>query len=110
MQLDIPGLEQDLPVEILFQRDQVLHHLLLAIDRDLLAAGQCGEIYAPLLPAKDHVHPVMGHALPAKPFTGTNGVQQLDRRMLQHARADPAEHILLRPRFKNNGLHATLAQ
>ena len=75
-------------------RDQVLHDLVLAVDRDRLAAGQPGEV-DPVAPAGEgDLEPLVDQALARHPRAEPELVQQVDGALLEHARPDPGLDVV----------------
>ena len=76
------------------QLHQVARDLGLAVDHHLLAAGQAGEVDAVARAAEAELDAVVRQALGMHARAGAGGVEQVDRHLLEHAGADPAEHVV----------------
>ena len=74
---DVRHLEQDLSVVLDALGDEVLHHLVLSVDRDDLAAGEFGQRNAMALVVEAQHDPLVDHALAIHPRTDTDVAQQL---------------------------------
>ena len=70
-------------------RDQVLDHLVLAVDRDLPPAGQRGEVDPMAAAGEADLEPVVDQAFAPQPGADPGLVQQVDRALLEHPGADP---------------------
>ena len=84
---DALGVEHDLPTGAQACGDQVLHHLVLAVDHHVLA-DEIGKIDAMVRAAEPHDHARVQHAFPPHALADTGIVQQLLRAVFQHAGAD----------------------
>ena len=87
------GLEQDRPVIGEPPGDQVLHHFLLAIDGDCLAAGQLPEVEAVPMLADLDLDALMHEAFALEPRIEAGFPQGIDAALLEHAGAHPVLHI-----------------
>ncbi len=87
MHADIVRLEHDVPTSGEACGNQVLHHLVLAVDHHVLA-NEVGEIDPMIRAIEPHDHTRMQHAF--LPHAGANArvVQQLLGYVFQHTRAN----------------------
>ena len=74
--------------------DQVLHHLLLAVDHDRPAA-QLGEVDPVALPVVAQLDPLVDRALAVHPLSHACLAQRVHRALLEHAGAHALDHVLL---------------
>ena len=104
------GLEQDRDAARQRHRDQILHHLLLAIDGDDLARRQHRQVDVDRAAVIADVEPRVGHALAMQPLAGAKLVHQIDGAVLQHAGADAALDIVAAARFQHHAFDAGAMQ
>ena len=104
------GLEQDRAAARKPRRDQILHHLLLAVDRDDLARRQHRQIDVDDAAAEADVEPRVGHALAMQPLAGAEFVHQRDGALLQHAGAHAALDVVAAPRLQHDAVDAGAMQ
>ena len=87
--------------------DQVLHDLLLAVDRDHLAGDQFGKMNVDQLAvAEADIDRLVDHALAAQPLVEPKLGHQVDRALLQHAGAHAVFHIGAAARFEHHAVDA----
>ena len=67
--------------------DEVLDHLLLAVDRDRPPAGELGEVDAVPAPVEAQLEAVVDEALAVQALAHAGLVEQVDRALLEHAGA-----------------------
>ncbi len=103
MHADIGGLEQDLSIRGQSRRDQILHHLVLAVDHHMFA-DEFRKIDAVIGAIEAHHHTRMQHALAPHAFADPGFVQQLLGAVFQHARTNAVLDVFARSRFQHNGL------
>ena len=103
-------LEQDRHAAREIGRDQVLHHLLLAVDVDQLAAGEARQVEWISLPEKRMSSAVVDHALAAQPLIDAEIGHQVDGALLQHAGAHAAFDVLAAARFQHHAVDAGALQ
>ena len=103
-------IEQDRHAAREIGRDQILHHLLLAVDVDQLAAGDTGQIDVDQLAGKADVEPIVDHALAAQTLIDTEIGHQIDGALLQHTGAHAAFDILAAARFQHDAFDAGTLQ
>ena len=103
-------LEQDRHAAREIGRDQVLHHLLLAVDVDELAAGQAGQVEVDQLAGKADVERLVDHALAAQPGIDAEVGHQVDGALLQHAGAHAAFDVFAALRLKHHAIDAGALQ
>ena len=99
VQAHVLGLEHERPTRLEPRRDQVLHHLLLPVDRDVLA-GQAAEVDPVPGAAELELEPVVGEALLAESSSDAHLLEQLDRPVLEDAGADPPLDVLAAARLQ----------
>ena len=104
------GLEQDRAAARQPRRDQILHHLLLAIDRDDLARRQHRQVDVDDAAAEADVEPRVGHALAMQPLAGAELVHQVDGALLQHAGAHAALDVVAAARLQHDAVDAGALQ
>ena len=90
--------------------EQIVHHFLLAIDRDPAAAGARRHIDAEHLPVADQIGAVMKKALRPQPAIQPEPRHHIDGDLLQHAGADPAFDIGAIPPLQHRRGDAVKAQ
>ena len=103
-------LEQDRAAAAKPRRDQVLHHLLLAVDGDDLARRQHRQVDVDDAAAEADVEPRVGHALAMQPLAGAELVHQIDGALLQHAGAHAAFDVVAAPRLQHDAVDAGAMQ
>ena len=87
-------------------RDQILHHLLLTVDVDELAAREAGQVEVDQLAREADVERVVDHALAAQAGIDAELGHQVDGALLQHAGADAAFDVLAALRLKHHAIDA----
>ena len=92
------------------RRDQILHHLLLAVDRDDLAGRQLRQVDVDDAAAEADVEPRVDHALALQPLAGAELVHQVDGALLQHAGADAAFDVVAAARLEHDAVDAGAMQ
>ena len=90
--------------------DDVLYRLLLAVDGDLLAAGERGEVDAVAAALKSQLD--AGVDLPFRPHacSEAGGVEHVDAALFEHARAHAVLDIVAAAVFKHDRLDPGLGQ
>ncbi len=101
--------EDDLPAGCQPRRDQVLHHLVLAVDH-YMPPGQGAEIDAMVLASEAQPDALMQQALVPHPLADAGLHQDVLGRVLQHARPDTVFHVVTRARFQDNRVDALQMQ
>ena len=86
--------------------DQVLDDFLLPVDGDRAPARERREVDAVTAPAEAELDAVMHEALARESVADAGALQQLDRRMLEHARADPMLDVVAASVLDDDGLDA----
>ena len=76
--------------------DEVLDHLLLAVDGDRPPAGELGEVDAVPAPVEAQLEAVVDEALAVQALGDAGGVEQVDRRLLEHAGAHARLDVVAR--------------
>src|SRR5215469_2337027 len=94
MHADIIHLKQHLPSTRQSRVGQVLHHLVLGIDRDSLPARQVREIDPMSSPVEAQLDPLMNEPLALQAFPNTRFDQQINRALLQYTRPYPFFDVL----------------
>ena len=89
---------------------QVTRHLGLAVDHHMPAIAVACQVQAVALAAEEQLHAVVDQALCVHALTHTGLVQQIDGHLLQHARADPAEHVVRTLALQDHGVDARLEE
>ena len=101
------GLELDRRAVRDARRDQVLHDLLLAVDRHHLAGDQLGEMHVDQLAvAEADVDRLVDHAFAPQPLVEPELGHQVDGALLQHAGAHAIFHIGAAARFEHDAVDA----
>ena len=101
------GLELDRRAVRDARGDQVLHHLLLAVDRHHLAGDQLGEMHVDQLAvAEADVDRLVDHAFAPQPLVEAELVHQVDGALLQHAGAHAILHIGAAARLEHDAVDA----
>ena len=98
----VAGLEDDLPSVGQALRDQILHDLVLAVDRDGLPAGERGEVDAVALARKAQLDPMMQQALAQHALADAGLDEEIGTGLFQHAGADAFLHVLARARLHHD--------
>src|SRR6266536_2505804 len=93
MYADVQGVEHDLPACGDARGDEVLHHLVLAVDHHVLA-DEVRQVDAMVCAAEPHDHAGMQHALAPHTLADTGLVQQLLSAVFQHAGTDAVLDML----------------
>ena len=106
---DVGGLEQDRLAGGEAGGDQVLHHLVLAVDGDV-PAGEGGEVDPVVAAGEAQVHAVVRQALAPQAVADAGGDQQVLDAVFQHAGADAVFHVLARAGFQHHRLDAAQVQ
>src|SRR5215472_3896966 len=109
LQGDIRDLEMDRSAIGEAGGDQVLHHLMLAVDRDGLA-GEGLEVDAVTPARKADLDAGMAKPLALQAFAETRLLQEIDRALLQHTRPDAAFDIVPAAALQNDGIDACTMQ
>ena len=91
---DVVDLEQQRRAGLEAGGDQVLDHLLLAVDRDPAATRELVEGDPVAAAAEAQLHAVVHEALALEPLAHAHLDQQVDRALLQHAGANAVLHVL----------------
>lgn len=73
---------------------QIMRHLGLAIDGDMLATGQTGEVDAVQAPIEGERYAGMRQTLGVQPIRRACLAEQVDGALFEHARANTPEHML----------------
>ena len=90
---DVGDLEVDRNAALAQRRDLVLDDLLLAVDRDL-PAGEPEHVDVEGALAEAQVHAGVVEALAGEPVADADGVQQVDRVLLEQAGTDAVLDVL----------------
>ena len=90
--------------------DQILHHFVLPVDRNGLAAAQLLQVDVVTLAAKTEVQPLMRQAFALQPFAHAHLDHQIDGALLQHPGAHALDHILLAAVFNDDRIDALQVQ
>ena len=106
----VGDLEQDLPAGRQPRRDQVLDHLLLAVDGDRAAGHQLLECDPVALPAEPQLDAVMDQALAQQPLPRTRADQRVHGALLEHAGPHPVLDVLAAAGLEHDGLDAAQPQ
>jgi hypothetical protein len=106
---DVVGLEHDLPTSGEPCSNQILHHLVLAVDHHMLA-NQVGEIDPMIRAIEPHDHTRMQHAFLPHARAHSRVVQQLLRSVLQHTRANAVFDVVARTRLEHDRFDALQMQ
>ena len=85
---------------------QVLDDLLLPVDGDAAAVRKRGEIDPVPAPGELQLDPLVDEALAAQTVAHADLVQQVDRPLLEDARADPLFDVLAAPRLEHDRVDA----
>src|SRR4029077_1275188 len=89
------------------RRDQILHDLLLAVDRHHLAGDQLGEMHVnELAAAEADVDRLVDHAFAPQPPVEPELGHQVDGALLQHAGAHAVLHVGAAARFEHDAVDA----
>ena len=92
------------------QVHQVARDLGLAVDHDLLAAGEGMEVDPVALAAEAELDARMRQAFGVHPCAGPGGVEQIDGHLLEDAGADAAEHVVGASAARGHGLDPGLRE
>ena len=106
MRRHVLDLEQERSAGLDARGDQVLHDLLLAVDRDAAAAGELVERDPVAAAAEAQLHAVVDESLALEALADAHLDQELDRALLQHARADAPLDVLAVAVLEDHGLDA----
>jgi hypothetical protein len=93
MQRDIFRVPDDGQAALISGVEQILHHLLLAIDRDGAAAGQASQVDTEQVSIQSEVDAAMDQTFPIQPTGKAELAHQIDGDLLQHASTDAPLHI-----------------
>jgi hypothetical protein len=104
------GFEQERAAVGEARGDQILHHLLLAVDRDMPAAGQRRQVEMDEPVAEADVERVVDHAFAPEPRVEAERVHHLDGALLEHAGAYAALDVLAGARFQHDAVDAFARQ
>src|SRR6185312_11660084 len=104
------GLEQERGSELEPRGDQVLHDLLLPVDRDPVAAGQLVERDAVAAALEAELDAVVDETLAPEAVADAHLDEQLDRPLLEHAGAHARLDVGAVARLENDGLDALALQ
>ena len=104
MHADVLDLELQRAAGVEPRADQVLDHLLLAVDRDRAAAGERREVDPVAAAVEPQLDPVVHEALALHPLADPGLGEQLDRAVLEHARPDPLLDVLAAADLEHDGL------
>jgi hypothetical protein len=98
----VTDLEADLAALIEVRRDQILDHLLLAVDRDRPARHELleGDPMAPS--AEPQLDAVVHHALAQQPLSHARSDEGVHRPLLKDACPDPVLDVLAAARLKHH--------
>jgi len=91
---DVLDIEQQRRARLDARGDQVLDDLLLAVDRDPLAAGELVEGDAVSLAAEAQLDAVVNEAFAFETLADAHLDQEVHRALFEHARANPALDVL----------------
>src|SRR5215469_9756529 len=83
------------------RRDQILHQLVLAVNRDRAPARQFLEVDAMPATVEGEIDPAMFEPFALQPIAEASLDQQIDRALFQHTRAHTFNHVLACARFDN---------
>ena len=83
--------------------DQILDQLVLAIDRDALAAGERGKVDPVSVPGEADLDPVMGQALAPHPFAQAGRDEDVDGSLLEHPGANAVLDIVAAAILEHDG-------
>src|SRR5215813_9730727 len=89
--------------------DQILHHLVLAVDRDRLA-GERAEVDAMVAAGEADLDSRVDEAFAPHPLAEAGRVKELDGALLEHAGPDAAFHIGARAVLEDDGIDAAAGQ
>ena len=103
---DVFGLEVQRPPGRQPGLDQVVNDLVLAVDCDRASAGQLRHVDAVPDAAEGQVDAVVTHALAREPIADTDLPHQIDRALLEHARAHAFDHVLPAAVLDDDGVDA----
>jgi hypothetical protein len=84
--------------------DQVLHHLLLPVDRDRATAGQVAQRDAMAAAREAQLEPLVDKALALQPFANPGRHEEVDRPLLQHAGTHALLHVVAVARLDHDRL------
>ena len=88
------------------RRDEILHHLRLAVDGGDLAAAQRLHVHVNDLTQETDIEGRIDHAFAMQPLAAADFVHQIDGMLLEHAGADTTFDILAAARFQNHAIDA----
>ena len=106
VQLDVAHLIEQHAVGGLSRGEQILHHLLLAVDGDRPPAGQLREGDAMTGAVETQLEAVMDETLPPHPLAHSCLSHQLDGVVLEHPGAHALLDVLLAPVFEDDRVDA----
>ena len=110
VQRDVVDLEAQLAAGLQPRGDEVLDHLLLAVDGDRPPAGELGEVDAVPAPVEAQLEAVVDEALAVQALGDAGRVEQVDGRLLEHAGAHARLDVLARARLEDDRLDAPQVQ
>src|SRR5918995_1080837 len=91
---DVLDVELECAARLQPRCDQILHHLLLPVDRDPAAAGQRREVDPVPLAGDLQLDPVVDEAFPSEALSHADLLQQVDGALLEHPGPDAALDVL----------------
>ena len=86
--------------------DEIVDDLVLTVDGDRAAAGELGHVDAVPRAAEGEIDAIVPQPFAREPFADANLVHQIDRALLEHARANPLDHVLPAALFEDDGVDA----
>ena len=107
---DIAHFEMDHPAGGKARGDDVLHRFLLAIDGDLLAAGERREVDAMAAALEAQLDAGVDLALGPHPFAKTRLVEHVDAALFEHAGAHAVLDIIAAAVFQHDRFDSRLGQ
>jgi hypothetical protein len=103
---DVLDLEAGQRAGRLARGEEILDHLLLAVDRDPAAAGQLGEVDPVPAAAEAQLDPVMDEPLAPHPLAQPARVEEVRRALLEHPGADPLLEVRAAAGLHHDGVDA----
>ena len=106
MNVDVRTLEQERIAGVQTGLDQILHDLLLPVDRDPAAPGQLVERNSMRSSVKSQLDPVMDETLPLQSFARTHLHEKVRGRLLEHPRSDSLLDVIAAAGFEHDRIDA----
>jgi hypothetical protein len=110
VQRDVVGVEDDLESAGIGRVEEVLHHLLLAVDHDARAAGERGHVDTEHLAVAGQSRAGMHQALGAEAGVEAEAGHEVDRDLFEHAGAHAALDVGAVAALDHDAVHVRLAQ